>query len=82
MADTIYSRYFTSEAYDRALAGGEYVHEGFDSGNSRTTVSVSLDSCDEDNEPFRGDQTLANSITILKEEYLIYEIWPGDSHAQ
>jgi len=74
MADVIYSRYLTTEAYDRALVGGEYTQEAFTCENSRIAVSrQNQTSTEEYDEPFRGDQTLANSILRMRDSMMHYE---------
>jgi len=53
VADELYVRYFSTEAYDRAMAGGSYACETFVSGIPWSRAS------EDSAEPFTGDETLA-----------------------
>jgi len=73
IVDTIYIRYFTTDAYNRALVSGECTCKAFISGNSRMTVSRSQTSSDEHDELFIGNQTLANSILRMWDSMMHFE---------
>ena len=69
IAEVLYARYFTAEAYERAITGGSYANNCFVSGTPWT-----VDSEDEDsNEPFEGDWTLANAILRMRDSMMHYE---------
>jgi len=67
VADELFMRYFSTEAYDRAMAGGGYACESFVSGIPWSRAS------EDGTEPFTGDKTLANSILRMRDSMLHYE---------
>ena len=59
--------YFSTEASNRAMAGGRYVSKTFVSGIPWSRAS------EDSTEPFAGDETLANSILRMRDSLLHYE---------
>jgi len=69
IAEALYVRYFTAEAYDRAIAGGSYASNAFVSGTPWTGISEQ----EHDNKPFEGDRTLANAILCMRDSMMHHE---------